>query len=412
MAHLRYALFSLFLLGGLLSVPVLVISQSLGYAIDGGSERVSFHFKQINNLIVIPIVLNDSAEMQFILDTGVKNTILTAGNEKYLDVAYNRPVRIAGLGESGEILAYAASNVKLQLPGITGLGQTLIVLDEDYLDLDSHLGEKVHGIIGFDFFSQFVVKIDYISNKITVYNPATFENPSRYTSLQMPVLGGRPFVSASFKAINGKTTRGSFLLDTGASHSMLIEPSPEKGISLPEKTIPTVVGWGLSGQIDGKLGRIESVQLGPFSFKNTLASYGSCLQQSAQLVPDRIGSIGGELLNRFLLIFDYPHEKIYLKKNVHYKRSFEHNKSGMDLVVEQGAYHHFKVVHVMENSPASEAGLLAGDQVVAVNGKGAGMLSLEEINGLLRSDQSTPVHFIIQRNHEYLSFTVRLRRLI
>ncbi len=127
-------------------------SQFIGYRIDSSETKSVFPFELINNLVIVPVMLNDSVQMKFILDTGLRTTLLTEENSHQLEVAFNRTINISGLGSAGEIKAFIASNVKLQLPGITGRGQTLIVLGEDYLNLQSHIGQEVHGILGYDFF--------------------------------------------------------------------------------------------------------------------------------------------------------------------------------------------------------------------------------------------------------------------
>src|SRR5690606_34095109 len=48
---------------------------------------------------------------------------------------------------------------------------------------------------------------------------------------------------------------------------------------------------------------------------------------------DRNGSISGELLKRFNIVFDYANEKVTFKKNSQFKAPFHYNKSG--IVLEQ-----------------------------------------------------------------------------
>ncbi|MEG0762174.1 MAG: peptide-binding protein, partial [Chryseobacterium sp.] len=48
------------------------------------------------------------------------------------------------------------------------------------------------------------------------------------------------------------------------------------------------------------------------------------------LVDERKGSLGGEILRRFTVVFDYPNQKLYLKKNGNYNDSFNFNMSGLD----------------------------------------------------------------------------------
>ncbi len=387
-------------------------SQFIGYRIDSSETKSVFPFEFINNLVIVPVVLNDSVQMKFILDTGLRTTLLTEGNEHQLDVAFNRTVKISGLGSLGNITAFVASNVKLQLPGITGRGQTLIVLGEDYLDLQSHIGQEVHGVLGYDFFSHFVVKIDYGSKKITVYQSENYKPPRRYSVFPIKLVTGRPYLNAEIVQNEGSKISGSFLIDTGASHSLLLEPDSSNSIILPAQTLPTILGWGLSGAIDGVLGRIKRFTLGKFRFKNVLSSYGASLRSAGQLVPDRIGSIGGELLSRFTLILDYKSEKVYLKKNYYYNRSFNQNKSGLNVVAGGQELKTFSVLHVMEDSPADKAGIMPGDIIVAVNSKGSAQLRLEDIQEIFHAKSSQVVEIVVLRNGQFLSFTIVLKKLI
>jgi len=50
--------------------------QNLSF-VNSTQKSVSFPFKFINNLIILPVVINDSDTLQFILDTGVSRSIMT-----------------------------------------------------------------------------------------------------------------------------------------------------------------------------------------------------------------------------------------------------------------------------------------------------------------------------------------------
>ncbi len=67
-------------------------------------KRVSFHFDLINNPIIIPVIINNSDTLHFILDTGINNTIiseLSLGDS--LSLKYARQIRMNGLG-SGKMV--------------------------------------------------------------------------------------------------------------------------------------------------------------------------------------------------------------------------------------------------------------------------------------------------------------------
>ena len=49
------------------------------------------------------------------------------------------------------------------------------------------------------------------------------------------------------------------------------------------------------------------------------------------MVENRMGSVGGGILKRFSVVFDYKNEKLYLKKNSDFSESFTYNKSGIEV---------------------------------------------------------------------------------
>lgn len=389
-------------------------AQFLGYQLDDGKAKTSFPFEFINNLIIVPIILNDSIPVKFILDTGVRTTLLTDETSLIKASAFNRPVTIGGLGLIREINAMVASNVSLKLPGITGRGQTLIVLKEDYLQLQSHIGLNVHGILGYDFFNAFVVQIHYGKKIITVFEKNTFVPKRRMGAHHIKIENGRPYTEASIVQMDGTIISGSFLIDSGASHSLMLEIDKDTAIMLPENNLKTIVGWGLGGEIDGAMARIKSFKWAGFAFNKVLVSFTSGLQSIvlAQSSKPRIGSIGGEILSRFTTVYDYQNNTIYLKKNFYFNRGFEYNLSGIDIIATGNNFKTFTVVHVVENGPGYNVGILPGDIIMSVNGNGAGTLVLEDINALFRSNVGVIVNLVIMRNYTFHNVKLRLKRII
>ncbi len=52
--------------------------------------------------------------------------------------------------------------------------------------------------------------------------------------------------------------------------------------------------------------------------------------QHVNLVENRKGSIGAEIMRRFSVVFDYQNQKLYLKKNRNFNDPFNFNMSGLD----------------------------------------------------------------------------------
>ncbi|HMM12303.1 MAG TPA: aspartyl protease family protein [Bacteroidales bacterium] len=387
--------------------------QFIGFRLNDGARQSSFSFDYINNLIIIPVVMNDSIKLNFILDTGVRTTLITNNEPGNLELRFTRQVQVAGLGIAHDIKAFVVPDVKLQLPGITGHGQTLIVLGEDYLKLQNHLGKEVHGILGYDFFNHFVVRINYASKRITVFAPDQFKPSRRYSPVDLVIKGGRPYAHARIVQTNGTVAEGMFLIDTGASHSLLLETDRKTDVYLPIPHIPAIIGYGLGGEVSGNLARIERLDWGGFAIKRVIASYGSGLYvSSADSAIGRIGSIGGEIISRFTAIFDYKNQKLYLRPNNVFRKPFDYNMSSMDIVAGGKDFKTFTVVNVNRNSAAWNAGVRPGDIVLSINELGAGELNLEQINAIFRSNPGAVVHMLVRRDKQVLSVKFRLKRLI
>lgn len=389
-------------------------AQFIGFEITNSSGRTSFPFKKVNNLIVIPVMLNQTLPLHFILDTGVRTTILTDRNiSDLINISYDKVVTISGLGQIRELNAYLASNIALSMPGIKGLGQSLIVLEEDYLELKNHLGTNVHGIIGYEFFNHFVVKIDYENLMVTVYDPKVFKPGKKFSAVPFTIENGRPYLQVSVLQQNDSMINPKVLIDSGASHGLMLETSSNSAIVMPVPNLQTIIGWGLGGELPGNLGRIRKLTIESFEFRDVLVSYteGYPDNEFSQQI-GRNGSIGGDLLSRFTTIFDYNSEIMYLKKNRFYKQPFEFNMSGIDIVATGLLYNAFEVINVVETSPAYVAGVRTGDEILRINGKSTSELNITEVNGILRSRPGNRINLLLKRYNETLKVTFRLKRLI
>lgn len=317
-------------------------------------------------------------------------------------------------GHVRELNAYLANNVSLSMPGISGRGQSLIVLEEDYLELREHLGMDVHGIIGYEFFSHFVVMINYGRKLITVYDPEVFRPRRRHTAIPFTIEQSRPYITnTSITQHDGTVINPKLLLDSGASHGLMLETDTDEDISMPGKTLETIIGWGLGGELSGYLGRIKSLSIDKFKLKDVLVSYVyDFSHQEVIRIIGRNGSIGGDVLSRFTVTFDYPGNMLYLRKNKTFRQAFEFNLSGINLIAIGLGLNSFMIINVIENSPASQAGVRVGDVILAVNRRFSFDLTIAEINNKLHSGAGRKMNLTLARNSEIVRVSFRLKRLI
>ncbi|MFA0961733.1 aspartyl protease family protein [Roseivirga sp. BDSF3-8] len=358
-----------------------VYPQSPGLRFVTPRKKLTLPFEMYNNLIVVPILLNNQIPLKFIVDTGVKTTILTdKAYSDLLNVDYSRKLTIAGLGRNSQVEAYVANNLTVSMPGVVGTGQAFLVLEEDYLQLRKNLGAVVHGIIGFELFRRFVVKIDYQNRELTLYDPTRFSPPRRYKEIDIMLDSYKPLVYADLKTRDTTVNNQRYLIDTGASLSLMIKKDSFSGVNVPEKNVERLIGQGLGGQLHGHVGRVEEIDWDGYRLKEPIASFPEP-DPGAEVVffRDREGTIGGEILSRFTVIMDYHNRKMYLKKNRKFRDPFEFNMAGFDIMADGVNLDKFYVSEVIANTPAQEAGIKRGDRIMRLNGRQAYNYELREI---------------------------------
>ncbi len=390
--------------------------QVLGFAIADGKKRVEIPIQIQNNLVVVPVILNDVLPLKFIVDTGVRTAILTQkAFSDILKLPYNRKYSVSGPGGEKLIDAYVTNNVSIALPGVTGKGHALLVLEEDYLELRNFLGTDVHGILGYELFSRFIVKLDYGKKTMTLTLPEKFHPGKKFREIPMLIEDTKPFVLTSLNLSSSNTMTAKLLMDTGASHGLMLEPSADERILVPQNTVSTVIGRGLGGVITGKTGRIASLKLGDYTLNNVLANFpdpNSYMDTLKSTLTFRHGTIGGEILSRFTVIFNYPQGKLYLKKNSEFKKQFYLNLSGIDLKAKGANLDIFEVSEVRELSPADKVGVLPGDLLISISGISVTDLQLNQVNAILNMKPGKKITLVIERNKIRYNLTFRLENQI
>ena len=142
--------------------------ERYGFFIADNHSWTRIPFQLHSNLIIVPVRVNDSDTLRFILDTGVSNTIITdpsAFRKKPLTLT--RKVKLAGAGEGGSLTASIAIDNTLSMGGLRAAHHNLVLLDEDILKLSEYVGTPVHGIFGYEIFANFVVNIDFQGRGVT-----------------------------------------------------------------------------------------------------------------------------------------------------------------------------------------------------------------------------------------------------
>lgn len=387
-------------------LAVYVHAQNLGFSLANGKKKVQIPIEIYNNLVVVPVVLNDALPLKFILDTGVRTTILTQKTfSDILNLSYSRKYTISGPGGEKLVDAYVTNNVSIDLPGVNGRGHAMLVLAEDYLELRNYLGTDVHGILGYELFSRFIIEIDYQKRMMTLMTPDRFRKRSKFHPIPIVVEDTKPYIMAPLILKDGTSINAKLLMDSGASHGLMLETTSDPRITVPKQTVSSLIGRGLGGEIYGKVGRIKSLTLGTNILEDVIVNFPDPNSYTDSIKMGNIfrnGAVGGEVMSRFTIVFNFPKEKIYLKKNASFKNHFYYNLSGITVKAKGSALNIFEVTEVRDQSASQKGGILPGDEIISVNGIAVKNLDLNSVNGFFNSKPGRKVRLEISRKGEKL----------
>lgn len=408
-------------------------------------KKTVIPFKLINNLIFIPVNIN-GVDLTFLLDSGVNETLLFSLENK--EVSFNdlAKIKFSGLGESKDVEGLRSDNNLVTIgKDFKDNKQTVFIILDESINFSSHVGIPVNGIIGYQFFKNHPVQIDYVTQKITVFddNKLLSKRSKHFESFPITLETNKPYMMTGVE-MTQKRVESKMLLDLGNSDAVWLFPKLIKDFVYNRPNIDDYLGQGFNGDIYGKRSRIHRLYIGDFAFEKPLAAMPDEYSiQNLRIVPGRKGSLGSDIFRRFTVIFNYPENRLYLKKNKHFNEPFIFNKSGLDLqhdgmiwekdlvqvettparsdnegVKAYEAEKSFKynfvlkpqysVVGCRKDSPCYVAGIRKDDKIITINKKKASEYTLEKINNLLREEDGTLVTFEMERDLQKMTFQIIL----
>jgi hypothetical protein len=322
---------------------------------------------------------------------------------------------LMGLGNGDEIIAYHSFGNMIEMPGVIGYNHNVIILKDEFDVLSQGLGTQIHGLLGFDVFDSFTVEIDYKSRKMTLYDPDFYQRRRRDKMLkkmdvvQLDVVRRKPFIYAKVEDEFGNKQDSRLLVDSGASHALTLFTSASEKIEIPDNSIYSFIGVGLSGDIYGHIGRAKTFEIGRYKFKRPLVTFPEeASVQISNYENNRSGSIGADILKRFTVIFDYKGGEMLVKPNGYYKSEFKYNLSGIDLTTPFPDIPVYQVTKIRKGSPAWIAGLEVGDQIVTINGIETSEYSLSNMVQMLQSKAGRTLKVGVKRQEQvfFAKFTL------
>lgn len=413
------------------------LSAQTGFALQNGKKKAKIPFRLVNNLPIIPLEINGT-KLSFILDTGVKSTILFSLEEAdSLQLFKTSKVQLQGLGPGGSVSAIKSTGNIVKLGDVLDANHGLYIIFESTLNFSPRMGIPIHGILGNEFFQNFIVKINYSSQKITVYDPSRYSlnDCRKCEDLPLEFFSEKPYIKLQLVSDNLEK-EATLLVDSGSSDVLWL--FEEEGFiqESPKNYFNDFLGLGLSGDIFGKRARIPGLKTGSFLLKEVNTSFPEeDAITKARYFHDRDGSVGGGFLSRFTVTFDYGNNIMRFKKNKRFREPFNYNMSGltiehegmelvkkekqalvnsdkvnMDQAISRNSISvitdfefslvpRYVIVDVREFSPAAEAGIQKGDEILSINGRPIYQFKLFELMDIFSREEGKRISMEIKREN-------------
>lgn len=173
-------------------------------------------------------------------------------------------------------------------------------------------GGPISGYVGYDLLSRYVVQIDYETNKITLIDPNTFKPDFSYgTPLPVQLDGDVPKIPAQLDNLPSAT----YLVDTGDNSGLRLNWPYVKAHKLRAIYTHGVeeAGGGIGGLSFSWGTHVGAFTIAGSTLKDVPAEFSQDTKGDGSVL--EAGAIGGALLSHFIVTFDYPHNRLYLKLN-------------------------------------------------------------------------------------------------
>lgn len=370
--------------------------SQIRFAYGGDVAQIPAQF--VSNLVFLPVTVDQGPPSLFLLDS----TSLVSSID---------PRRAESIGLEADSASNVVRGAVMELPGVQWKLPELKVAARD--GLPPITGRTYQGTLGLDFLSHVVVEIDFWRRTVQIYDPHSFAAAASKRPVEaVKWTNGLPYVSLKYSVHGEKSTAAPFLVDSAQQAGIVFRESyvSQRRKDFEHlKTIPGIYAQETAGAA-AALGRLNLFGLEKFELPNLIAIFphGPIENESD---PAAAGLVGTGYLQRFVLVFDLPHQQILFEPDIHFIDRDEVGMSGLGILAQGSNHKRFQVVFVDPGSPAAQAGVHVGDVIEGINDEAAADLSLDQVKDMFRQ-LDTKYKVLLEREGKTVTVNFQTRRLI
>lgn len=266
------------------------------------SASVSFDLRR--GRIMVPVRVNGSEPLSFLLDTGYSLTMISPRHAEALGLKRTGAITIAGIAGNEETDVFTGA--KLDLGRATYQPRRVAALPPGG---DSR---RRDGVLGSGFFRQFVVEIDLETRKLTLHSPDKFTYAGTGEVCPLSFRNTTPIIEAAVQTPGGSLVKANFEIDTGCTGGLCLGRDfvdQHKLIESDDSTRSSA-RQGVGGDARTKVGRLPQLRLGRQVVAKPTANF---FLEGSPVDAGLAGHIGMEVLRQFKVIFDYSRRQMILE---------------------------------------------------------------------------------------------------
>lgn len=378
-------------------------AQPPAITFPAGCEALHLPFLLAQGAIHLPVTVGNDTKW-WLLDSGASSSVIDEDYARQLGLIPKGQIKGFGFCDNFDMSFVAVP--ALQIGSSPQLLQMSAHTVMAYAGLaDSSYEPLRYGILGYDFLSRFIVRIDYARCVLTLYLPQHLpvadgqwlDAPLTYRMFTLPV------------QIDDQQT-GRWSIDIGAQHGSFYSPYAKRH-HLLDKAGVEHVSQGLSGLSVDRLVRFKSLTIAGFRLERPILSVPGGQGVGMSSVGELTGNLGASVLDRFILWLDYSRQRVRFEAGGLFSQPIEVDKSGM--LVGMSWQGQPMVSFVAAASPAEQSGFVAGDMIEAIDGRAvASYGGVLPIRKLLLQQAGSCYSFKVQRAGEILELTLCLQGIL
>jgi hypothetical protein len=402
-----------------LPLLILLLSLTLGTGLSQqtapvrstDTAPVSIPFELVTRHIMLKINVNNSRPLSFVFDTGDKVGIIDIDLAKELGLNLQGQVGVGGAG-AGRLSGARVQDAKWSIVGFENFSQPLS-LAIPLGNIAARFGHDMDGIIGSDFIRQFVVEVDYEARLLKLHDRSKFKYTGAGESIPIELnQQGFPIIEGEVTPEGAKSIRASFVLDLGSGGALALHSpfvTEHQLLNEKSKSIRAIGVGGSGGQSIGRFGRVTELKIGSFKISNPTTLFSED-KSGAMATTALAGNIGQRIAGKFKLFLDYENKRIIFEPTKSFSEPLERAHPGVALKAEDKDFKTFRITEVLENSPATEAGLQKDDLILKVDDKSHTDLTLTRLQELF--EQAKTYKLTIRRGDQTLQVTLAPRKMV